>query len=88
MRFIITMNMPTRTPGTLIHQIICDYPVNDLAEFIQALSSNDFILVDEYYIDPTSKSYYHVGQVAINYRYVGKVKKIEPNPPNFRPNND
>lgn len=77
MKFLITMNMPARS-GQQIHQIICDHEAKNLAEFVDVLQSNDFLIVDEFYRDTEaprgSESYYPVGSIAINYRYVGKVK--------------
>lgn len=79
MKFLITMNMPARS-GPPIHQIICEHAANSLSDFVAELQSNDFLIVDEFYRDTEaprgSESYYPVGQIAINYRYVGKVKQM------------
>lgn len=79
MRFLITMNMPSRS-GNTIHQIIAEYPTPSLAEFLRALETMDFVIVEEYYKDPESArgvpSYYPVGQTAINHRYIGKIKVL------------
>jgi len=76
-KFLITMNMPARS-GQQIHQIICEHEAKSLKEFVDVLQSNDFLIVDEFYRDTEaprgSESYYPVGQIAVNYRYVGKVK--------------
>ena len=73
MKFVITMNMPAKS-GTAVHQIVADYPVDGLKEFLDELTDNDFLMVEEYYKDPKTDSYYSNGFVGINYRYVGKVK--------------
>ena len=77
MKFLITMNMPARS-GVPIHQIICEHPSSSLEEFVEALQGNDFLVVDEFYRDTEAPrgldNYYPVGSIAINYRYVGKVK--------------
>lgn len=78
MKFLITMNMPSR--NNAIHQIICEYPANGLADFCDALEKREFTIVEEFYknnevnfgVDP----YYSVGLTAVNYRYVGKVKEL------------
>jgi hypothetical protein len=75
MKFVITMNMPAKS-GTAVHQIVADYPVKGLEEFLEALTDNDFLMVEEYYKDPKDSSYYSNGFVGINYRYVGKVKVL------------
>ena len=71
------MNMPARS-GQQIHQIICEHQAASLAEFVNELQGNDFLIVDEYYRDTEAprgaEAYYPVGNIAINYRYVGKVK--------------
>jgi len=77
MKFVITMNMPARS-GTAVHQIVADYPVKDLKEFLDALTDNDFLMVEEYYKDPQKDTYFSNGYVGINYRYVGKVKVLNP----------
>jgi len=78
-KFLITMNMPARS-GPLIHQIICEHPAQSLNEFCRALETTDFLVVDEFYRDTDAPrgadAYYHVGQTAINHRYVGKVKMM------------
>jgi hypothetical protein len=75
MKFVITMNMPAKS-GTSVHQIVADYPVNGLKEFLDALTDNDFLMIEEYYKNPNDSSYYSNGFVGINYRYVGKVKVL------------
>jgi hypothetical protein len=72
------MNMPGNT-GRPTHQVICDYPVKDIEGFTQALSNNDFLIVDEYYRDGQTQKHFNAGELAINYRYVGKVKMYDPN---------
>jgi hypothetical protein len=80
MKFLITMNMPAYRGGP-IHQIICEYPANSLADFCAALERHDFTVVEEFYkdsdavfgVDPPYKSQ---GLTAVNYRYVGKIKEF------------
>lgn len=79
MKFLITMNMPARS-GVPIHQIICEHPSGSVEDFVSALERNDFLIVEEFYRDMEaprgSDSYYSVGRVAINHRYIGKVKMM------------
>lgn len=80
MKFLITMNMPAYKGGA-IHQIMCEYPANNLADFCVALERHEFTVVEEFYkdkdaifgVDPPYKSQ---GLTAVNYRYVGKVKEF------------
>jgi len=73
MKFVITMNMPARS-GVAVHQIVADYPVNSLKEFLNALTNNDFLMVEEFYKDPQTGTISSNGYIGINYRFVGKVK--------------
>ena len=79
MRFLITLNMPSAS-GNLVHQLNAEYPVNSLDEFVEALTTNDFVIIQEYYRDQTTKEDYSRGHVAINHRYVGKIKVLNANP--------
>lgn len=82
MRFLITMNMPSRSGGS-IHQIIAEYPAESLEDFVHELEEKDFLIVEEFYKDAdaprSAVTYYSVGHTAINHRYVGKVKTISNN---------
>jgi len=71
-RFLITMNMPTKS-GSSVHQLIAEHPATSLEEFCNDLQSNDFVIVDEYYKD-TYGEYYNTGRTMINHRFVGKVR--------------
>jgi hypothetical protein len=75
MRFLLTMNMPSYG-GALVHQIQAEYPVDNLSEFVDVLTNNDFVIVEEYYKDQQTKESYSRGNVAINYKYVGKIKVL------------
>lgn len=73
MRFQITMNMPSKS-GHPVHQVIGEYPVNSLEDFIEAMSEEDFILVDEIYKDNQTGAHFSNGMVALNPLFIGKVK--------------
>lgn len=74
MRFLVIMNMPSYT-GNAVHQMHVDHKAsNSLEDFVDALSNNDFVVVEEFYKDRPDMDYYSVGDIAINHRYVGKVK--------------
>jgi hypothetical protein len=78
MKFLITMNMPSR--NNAIHQIICEYPAKGLADFCDALEKREFTVVEEFYKDSSVAAniepYFSVGFTAVNYRYVGKIKEL------------
>lgn len=73
MRFIVTMNMPSRK-GELVHQVICEYSVSNIESFLEAVNDADFILVEEFYRKPDNAGFYSVGMVILNTMHIGKVK--------------
>lgn len=73
MRFQITMNMPSKS-GNAVHQVIGEYPANSLEDFVDAMSQEDFIVVDEIYKDNQTGSLFSNGLVALNPLFIGKVK--------------
>jgi hypothetical protein len=76
MRFLITMNMPSYS-NNLVHQMTVEHDSKSLDDFVEALSSNEFVIVEEFYKDPrTDADYYSRGHVALNYRYIGKIKVL------------
>jgi hypothetical protein len=77
MKFLITMNMPSYK-GSAIHQIICEYPANGLADFCDALEKREFTIVEEFYKrkDVAVPYYESQGLTSVNYRYIGKIKEL------------
>ena len=78
MRFLITLNMPSAS-GNLVHQVNAEYPCDSLEDFVEALTTNDFVIIQEFYRDQNTREDINRGLVAINHRYVGKIKIINPN---------
>lgn len=72
--------MPTKN-GNQVHQVIGEHPATSLGEFIINLQENDFVLVEEFYREQIAEKnvYYSVGETAINYRYIGKIKVLSNN---------
>lgn len=74
MRFLCTLNMPSFS-NNLVHQVNVEHTgSNSLEEFIEALTDNDFVLVEEFYRDPNTGTENSRGMLAINHRFVGKIK--------------
>ena len=73
MRFLITLNMPSRK-GELVHQVICDYPVSSIEELLEELNERDFIIAEEFYRKPDNAGFYSVGLMILNTMHIGKVK--------------
>lgn len=71
-RFLITMNMPSRSGG-LIHQVVCEHSARTLDEFVSLAEKVDFVTVEEFYRN-TDGSHYSVGQIALSVVHMGKVK--------------
>ena len=86
MRFLLTMHMPTRapdsgTPDNLVHQMHVEHKQsNSLADFVEAISQRDFVIVEEFYRDPQTGSYYSRGNLAINCLHIGKIKIFDMQP--------
>jgi hypothetical protein len=73
MRFLITLNMPSRK-GELVHQVICEYPVSSIEAFLDAINENDFLLMEEFYRKPDNAGFYSVGLMILNTMHIGKIK--------------
>ena len=73
MRFLVTLNMPSRK-GELVHQVVCEYPCGTLEEFLEVLQEFDFILVEEFYRKPENNGFFSVGPMILNTMHIGKVK--------------
>jgi len=70
------MNMPVKS-GAPIHQIMCEHSkAKTLEDFVLVLAQSDFTIVDEFYKDNNSSLYYNAGKIALNYRYIGKIKMV------------
>jgi hypothetical protein len=78
MRFLVTMNMPSYS-NNLVHQMIVEHKSKSLDEFVDALANEDFVIVEEFYRNPHDNNSYSRGHVALNHRFVGKVKVIGSN---------
>jgi hypothetical protein len=79
MRFEIIMNMPVRGNDTqnpaLIHRLVVEYPCTGVIDFLNQTIDDDFIIVEEFFPDPATKTYKSHGLIALNRRYVGKIKE-------------
>ena len=73
MRFLITLNMPSRK-GELVHQVICEYPVSSIEELLEDLNERDFIIAEEFYRKPDNAGFYRVGMMVLNTMHIGKIK--------------
>lgn len=74
MRFLCTMNMPSFN-NNLVHQVNVEHAESSsLAEFVDALTTNDFVVVEEFYKNPETGIEISRGELALNHRFVGKIK--------------
>jgi hypothetical protein len=72
MKFFITMNMPSRSGGS-VHQIIGEHPADSLEEFSDILNENEFVLVEEFYNKNDGTMFSH-GEIVLNTMHIGKVR--------------
>lgn len=75
MMFEIIMNMPVRSSNAPVHRIVAKHSAVSLGEFIDVLHQGDFVVVEEFYPAPHGSEYVGHGLIALNYRYIGKVKE-------------
>jgi hypothetical protein len=79
MRFEIIMHMPTRGGidkiSEPVHRLVVDHPSKSLEEFVHVLMNYDFVIVEEFYPGKFTKEYESHGLIALNHRYVGKIKQ-------------
>ena len=73
MRFLITLNMPSRK-GELVHPVISEDPVSSIEELLEDLNERDFIIAEEYYRKPDNAGFYSVGMMVLNTMHIGKIK--------------
>lgn len=71
----IIMNMPVRASNAPVHRIVARHPKKTLQEFIDLLHMVDFVIVEEFYPPAGGGDYINHGPIAINHRYIGKVKE-------------
>lgn len=73
MKFLITMNMQSRS-GNPTHQVICRvYGAEDLSDLHEMLGQVDFIRAEEFYRKQEG-GFYSVGEILLNTMHIGKVK--------------
>lgn len=72
--FELIMNMPVRSSNTLVHRIICSHPAESLEELLEEIANSDFLIVEEWYPHELTKVFENHGPIALNYRYIGKIK--------------
>ena len=73
MKFLLTMNMGSSN-NNLVHLITCEHPAESLEEFTVFISDNDFVIVDEFYINGDTGAEYSRGPLSLNTSHIGKVK--------------
>jgi len=81
MMFEIILTIPTRStkdrPGELIHRVIVYHPSTNLEDITNELQSKDFIIAEEMYPDDFGQFKSH-GPIALNHRYISKIKLWSP----------
>ena len=81
MMFEVILTIPTRStkerPAEFIHRVIVYHPATSLKEITNELQSKDFIIAEEMYPNQQGVFEGH-GPVALNHRYVAKIKEWSP----------
>ena len=77
MRFLVTMNMASKS-NNLVHQVICDHPVDTIEAFLQELRNEDFVICDLYYrANPNNVTLWTLkGPIILNTSLIGKVMEF------------
>ena len=71
----LIMNMPVRASNAPVHRIVCQHKAKSLQEFTMELQQTDFIIVEEFYPEAHSTIYVNHGPIALNHRFIGKIKE-------------
>jgi hypothetical protein len=77
MIFQITLNMPSYG-NALVHQILGEHRSNSLQEFLDELSDNTFIIVNEWYRNSDTGTPVQKGDIILKTDLCGKVKVFNP----------
>ena len=75
MFYRITLNMPSHN-DSLVHQILGEHPAPAIAEFMEELADQGYVIVTEYYSN-ADKTVFPKRDVAISFDVVGKVSVDE-----------
>lgn len=75
MKFMITLNMPSRK-GELVHQVICEHDAESIEDFLDVLQNEDFVIAEEFYRKPENAGFFPVGTIILNTMHIGKVKVL------------
>lgn len=80
MRFVFTMNMPSKNGGP-VHQVFGEHPAESLDELLGIIATEDFLMVREYYMirghRDGERSLEPHGSIALNPLFIGKIKELE-----------
>jgi hypothetical protein len=75
-RGIVNRSTSEAAPSNpLVHRIICEHSAPNLEWFLAEFQKKDFVIVDEFYPDAATGQYVSHGPIALNYRYIGKIKE-------------
>lgn len=75
MRVLITLNMPSRN-GNSVHQVSADVEQENMRDFCDHLTDNDFIIVNEIYRN-SSGGIFPRGKLILNTKWIGKAKEFD-----------
>lgn len=75
MNFEIIMNMPSK--NSPVHRIVIRHPIKSLEAMTEYLMNHDFVIAEEFYQNRITGVWENHGPIAINHRYIGKIKELK-----------
>lgn len=76
-KFLLTMNMPSAN-NNLVHQIICEYPVDSLSDLMEEFNDNEFIICTQFYREVNratgQQMWFERGEIVLNTSAIGKAQ--------------
>jgi|DEB0MinimDraft_3_1074331.scaffolds.fasta_scaffold57847_3 hypothetical protein len=77
MKYVLTLNMGGQ-PGSNSHQVIIDHPCETLEEMKKILSSEDFLIVNQFYKEGETRDGEAIwddkGNMILNTHLIGKIR--------------
>lgn len=73
MRFVLTVNMPSRN-GNTTHNVCGEHPAKSLEEIAAELTDKGFIIVEEMYRDDGPAKWKSHGDIMLSAQVIAKIR--------------